>query len=251
MAAPWIATGHNIGGTNAITNLGFQKGTLKAVGQINNGAGLTKSSDGTLAGGTLNLAGINAYTGATTVNAGTVLVQGSLSGTTSVVVNNGAALLLAGNAVSGGNSNVVNSSASAGLSGTGTLGFIGNSVDNTPSSAANPATQSFTTLTLGGTPTVDFGIGSNATFTFGSLASATFPGLSITNWSGQPDSLGSTTDNGQNTDRFLFNADPGFYARSAGFHLLLRRQRSPARYRRDAGCLQQWHQHPVRNRPRA
>jgi autotransporter-associated beta strand protein len=84
-------TGHNIGNaTNSVDVLTFGNGTLQNVGQINNGAGLTKSAGtGT---NTLTLAGTNNYTGATNVNSGTLLVSGSLTGTTSVVVANSATL---------------------------------------------------------------------------------------------------------------------------------------------------------------
>ncbi|EDY16010.1 autotransporter-associated beta strand repeat protein [Chthoniobacter flavus Ellin428] len=84
-------TGHNIGNaTNSVDTLAFGSGTLRNVGQINNGAGLTKSA-GTGAN-TLTLAGTNNYTGATNVTSGTLLVSGTLTGTTSVVVASGATL---------------------------------------------------------------------------------------------------------------------------------------------------------------
>ena len=84
-------TGHAIGdATNAITTLEWQSGTLWNVLQINNGAGLTKTTSGTLV-----LAGTNTYSGATTVNLGTLKVGASGAipngtGQGNVVLNGGA-----------------------------------------------------------------------------------------------------------------------------------------------------------------
>ena len=80
--------GHNIGGATAITNLNFQSGTLQNVGEINNGAALTKTT-----AGTLTVAGTNNYTGATNVAAGTVIVSGSLTATSASTVSAGARLI--------------------------------------------------------------------------------------------------------------------------------------------------------------
>jgi autotransporter-associated beta strand protein len=61
---------HNIGGaTTPITTLNFYSGTLKNVTQINNGAGLTKDSTGTL-----TLDGAIGYTGYTVINAGALVL---------------------------------------------------------------------------------------------------------------------------------------------------------------------------------
>jgi autotransporter-associated beta strand protein len=77
--------GKNLGGAVAIDQLRFESGTLRAVGQINAGAGLSKTTSGTLI-----VEGTNTYTGTTTVSAGTLLVNGSL--TSPVVVQAGATL---------------------------------------------------------------------------------------------------------------------------------------------------------------
>jgi autotransporter-associated beta strand protein len=82
---------HNIGSSTVlIDNLNFRSGTLQNVAQINNGAGLTKTAGTT--SNTLILSGTNTYTGATTINAGTVLANtpspNSSTGTGTVTVNN-------------------------------------------------------------------------------------------------------------------------------------------------------------------
>jgi autotransporter-associated beta strand protein len=83
--------GHNLGNaTFSIDTLNILSGTLQNVGQINNGAGLTKGT-GTGAN-TLTLAGTNNYTGTTNVNSGTLLVSGSVNGSTTVNVASGATL---------------------------------------------------------------------------------------------------------------------------------------------------------------
>lgn len=84
-------TGHNIGNaTNSVDTLTFGNGTLQNVGQINNGAGLTKGAGN--GNNTLTLAGTNNYTGATNVNSGTLLVTGSITGSTAVNVASGTTL---------------------------------------------------------------------------------------------------------------------------------------------------------------
>jgi autotransporter-associated beta strand protein len=72
--------GHNWGGAVAIDTNNFLSGTLKNVGQINNGAsGLTKTGSGTLL-----LRGNNTYTGGTVVSAGTLGGDGSVSSAVTV-----------------------------------------------------------------------------------------------------------------------------------------------------------------------
>ena len=67
-------SGNDIGGngsaTGNLTTTTFASGTLKNVGQINNGAGLTKTGTGTL-----TLTGASSYTGVTTVSAGKLAVS--------------------------------------------------------------------------------------------------------------------------------------------------------------------------------
>ena len=67
------------GGTGAgagIVTFNAQSGRLQNLAQLNNGAGLTKSTAGTLI-----LEGTNAYTGGTTISAGTLQVGGGTIGT--------------------------------------------------------------------------------------------------------------------------------------------------------------------------
>jgi autotransporter-associated beta strand protein len=75
--------GRSIGSSVAlIDTLTFASGTLQNVAGINNGAGLTKTTSGTLV-----LAGTNTYSGTTTVSAGSLALSGSLMG--AVTVNSG------------------------------------------------------------------------------------------------------------------------------------------------------------------
>ena len=107
-------TGGAIGSaTNAIATLNFQSGTLMNVAQINNGAGLTKSSTGTL-----TLAGINTYTGATVVSSGTLQFAGSLGSGGSLSVNAGGVLIGSGTL---GSPVTVSGQIAPGVSGVGAL----------------------------------------------------------------------------------------------------------------------------------
>lgn len=65
--------------TGLITNLNFQSGTLTNIGEINNGAGLTKTT-----GGILRLTGTQTYTGGTVVSGGTLLINANLTNSSSI-----------------------------------------------------------------------------------------------------------------------------------------------------------------------
>ncbi|MGA2500152.1 MAG: autotransporter-associated beta strand repeat-containing protein, partial [Tepidisphaeraceae bacterium] len=91
--------GHNIGSATAlIDNLVFASGGLMNVAQINNGAGLTKTTTGTL---TLANA---AYTGATAVQAGTLKLSGYNPLPNSATINVGSGAVLDTTAVTDNNS---------------------------------------------------------------------------------------------------------------------------------------------------
>lgn len=112
--------GRSIGLAGAlIDNLNFQSGTLQNVAEINNGAGLTKTT-----GGTLILSGTNTYNGLTDVTAGTLLVNnatGSGTGTGAVDV--------AANAFLGGTGTIAPTVAN-GINVTGVLVPGGNVIGN-------------------------------------------------------------------------------------------------------------------------
>jgi autotransporter-associated beta strand protein len=67
--------GNSIGTGSANINFAAQSGTLRNLGQLNDGGALTKTTAGLLI-----MEGTNAYTGATNVSEGTLQVGGSLSG---------------------------------------------------------------------------------------------------------------------------------------------------------------------------
>jgi hypothetical protein len=189
----------------------------------------------------------NSYTGSTTVNAGTLAVTGSLSGTTALTVNSGGTLLM-----SGGSNNIGTGAVTPGLGQTITGGpatgasFTSNvSGNNSTLAVATGAggsgtTHTFSSMTLTNvTNTIlDFSSGVGTTNTnvnlfFGSLNATTaanlFAGtttLTINNWNGSNygGQLGGTgtfgqemnagaTDSGffgDGQDRLIFTSDPGF-----------------------------------------
>jgi autotransporter-associated beta strand protein len=86
-------SGNDIGGngsnTGNLTATTFASGTLKNVGQINNGAAITKTG-----ANTLTVAGTAAYTGATMVSAGTLVLSSTSSSTSGITINGGTGTVL-------------------------------------------------------------------------------------------------------------------------------------------------------------
>ncbi len=148
----------------------------------------------------------NSYSGGTTVNAGTLAVTGSLSGTNAVTVNSGGTLLLNSSTAA---DNIINTGADF----TGAGGTL--KVDDSQTGRTN----TFASMTLSANTVLDFGTGNTNTLLFGSLNAATMSALSagtltltISGWTGSMFNPGETTDtHGDLTqDRLLFSADPGF-----------------------------------------
>jgi len=173
-------------GSNTLT-VGAASGSTDFKGSINGTSGnLIKDGASTQV-----LSGTNAYTGTTTVSAGTLEVQGSLSGTTAVTVNTSGTLLL-------------NSAATPIIKNTATMTVGGGKVQiaNTLSNT----NQTFGSLTLTGTSILDFGTGSagNA-MTFSSLSFSTTK-LNVYNWTGSAYGAGvaDTGSLGDNKDHLLF-----------------------------------------------
>ena len=63
-------TGKNLGSSTLIQTLTFAAGTLQNVGEINNGANLSKTTSGTL-----TLTGTSTFTGGVTLNAGNLNIN--------------------------------------------------------------------------------------------------------------------------------------------------------------------------------
>jgi fibronectin-binding autotransporter adhesin len=119
--------------------------------------------------GKWELAGNSTYTGPTTVSDGTLVVSGTLSGTTRVDVNGGTLLL--------GNSNRINNAADVSLGG-GTFATGGFSEGDATSAGLG-------SLTLTANSVLDFGAGTGSLLHFGSVGPHTANAvLSITNFDG-------------------------------------------------------------------
>ena len=175
----------NGAGTVIGSSYGVRSGSASAI--LGGTAALTKNTDGTV-----TLTRANTYTGATTVNDGTLVAAaaagGALANTAAVTVNADGYLAL-------GASNQINNVAPVTLAG-GTLSK-GDFSEGT-STAVGAGTLS---LAADGS-TIDFGTG-----TAGTLAFAIFdPGsysLTIDNWTGTAGQIGNDS-----TDRLVFATDP-------------------------------------------
>ena len=121
-------TGGNIGSAAALITLNAQAGILRNVAQINGGAGLTKTT-----AGTLSLEGANTYTGVTTVAAGKLVVASLGDGVAAsslgltglapanLVLGTGATLGYAGVGETSGRGFTMSSDATLEAAGTGAL----------------------------------------------------------------------------------------------------------------------------------
>ncbi len=159
-------------------------------------ADLTKVGAGTVTiSGTSN----SGFTAATNVNGGTLEVTGTLSGTSAVTVNSGGTLLMNNNA-----STIVGGGAATLTVADGTA-QIGNIVSG--------QNQTFMSLTLSGTSTLDFGTNVNGNALTFTNANAGFTGtLRVFNWTGPFYNIGDTDMGtiGDGQDRFLFSVDSGY-----------------------------------------
>ncbi|MEO6741370.1 MAG: autotransporter-associated beta strand repeat-containing protein, partial [Chthoniobacteraceae bacterium] len=178
-----LSTGNSVAAGNDFTYSGVIQNNVSLAKQ--GGAKMTVTKD-------------NTYVGTTTVNGGTLEVQGRLSGTSGVSINAGATFLLNSSTNA---DNIVNPSADVVIT-SGTM-----RIDNSKTGT----TQTYCNLTLSGTSTVDFGQGSTNKLTFQQLVTNlnTFGGtLSIWNWTGTVYATGAIADSGDATqDRLLFNTD--------------------------------------------
>jgi len=206
-------TGAVLLGGNTLT-VGSNNLTTTFSGSATGSGGLTK-----IGTGTLTLSGLSNYTGATTVNNGTLTIDNNnttiqrLPLTSSIAVNSGGTLLLAQSGSA--STDRINNNAGVTLAGGGTFqtGGLSEGIRPTNSGASN-GVAGLGALTLQSTTsllhaTIDFGSGANgSSLVFSSLVGGNGAFLDIKNWTGTPFTDNSATGN----DRLLFGIDPGLTA---------------------------------------
>lgn len=180
-------------GTVTASSYAVQSGTASAI-LAGTGATMTKTT-----AGTVTLSADNTYTGATTIDGGTLIISAgpgasALGATSSIRVNGGGTLLLGAN-------DQINNTAGITLNG-GT--FAKGDFNEGGSGAAGAGA-----LTLVGTNShVDFGTGTTGSLTFASFAPNAFK-LTVDNWTGTAGASGNDS-----TDRLIFTSDPSGDANS-------------------------------------
>lgn len=158
-------------------------------------------------GGTWILTANNAFSGATTINGGTLTAAGTsgnqaLGGTSGVTVNTGGTLLL-------GASNQIKDTATVNLGAGATAGtggiFNTGGFNEGPAGGASGSTAAMGALTLNSNSTIDFTSGTSSNLLFASLTYTAGTAVTIAHWTG---TLG--TDLGLATnDRLLFISSTG------------------------------------------
>ena len=190
-----------VNNVSVVTLSGSGNSTLgSGVADVGGGVVTALTKNGT---GNWTMAGDKTYTGATTVNAGTLGVAGKLSGTNSITVNNGGTLLLSG---SGGTNTKLNTAAPVTL--------VGGRIDL--GGMTSSLVQTVGALTLTANSILDMGtLLAGNTWKFGASNGNFLSGLqlAIYNYTGGADHLFFGTDKGgldpSQLGQIMFYSDGG------------------------------------------